>query len=88
LRHTKTVIVQEGREYYLIVLPSSHHVKPEKHAQVIGHPVRLAAEAESATLFPDCELGAMPPLGELYLLPVYWLALRAAPSPLKASCFN
>jgi Ala-tRNA(Pro) deacylase len=67
----KTVIVQAGKEYYLIVLPSSYHLKPEKLAQVIGHPVRLATEAEFASLFSDCELGAMPPLGELYGLPVY-----------------
>lgn len=63
--------MQAGKEYYLIALPSSYHVKPEKLAQVIGHPVRLATEAEFASLFPDCELGAMPPLGELYGLPVY-----------------
>jgi Ala-tRNA(Pro) deacylase len=26
---------------------------------------------KSSSIFPDCELGAMPPLGELYDLPVY-----------------
>ncbi len=67
----KTVVVQAGKEYCLVVLPSSYHVKPEKLAHAIGHPVRLATEAEFASLFPDCELGAMPPLGELYDLPVY-----------------
>ncbi len=67
----KTVVVQAGKDYYLVVLPSSYHVKPEKLANVIGHAVRLASEAEFASLFPDCELGAMPPLGELYGLPVY-----------------
>jgi Ala-tRNA(Pro) deacylase len=46
-------------------------LQPEKRARVVGHPVRLATEAEFASLFPDCELGAMPPLGELYGLPVY-----------------
>ena len=67
----KTVVVEAGKEYFLIVLPSSYHVKPEKLTQVVGHPVRLATEAEFASLFPDCELGTMPPLGELYGLPVY-----------------
>lgn len=33
--------------------------------------LRLATEAELAELFPDCELGAMPPFGNLYGLPVY-----------------
>ena len=32
---------------------------------------RMATETELAKLFPDCELGAMPPLGPCYGLPVY-----------------
>jgi Ala-tRNA(Pro) deacylase len=35
------------------------------------HRVRLATEDEIIVLFPDCELGAMPPFGNLYGLPVY-----------------
>ena len=33
--------------------------------------VRLAREADFAEAFPDCELGAMPPFGNLYEMPVY-----------------
>lgn len=33
--------------------------------------LRLATESELAELFPDCELGAMPPFGNLFGLPVY-----------------
>jgi Ala-tRNA(Pro) deacylase len=67
----KTVVVQAGKDYYLIALPASYHVNAVRLAHVIGHPVRLATETEFASLFPDCELGAMPPLGELYGLSVY-----------------
>jgi Ala-tRNA(Pro) deacylase len=67
----KTVVVQAGKEYYLAVMPASSHVQLGKLSQVIGHPARLAGEREFDSLFPDCELGAMPPLGELYGLPVY-----------------
>jgi len=67
----KTVVVQAGNDYYLVVLPASYHVNPVRLAHVVGHPVRLASESEFASLFPDCELGAMPPMGELYGLPVY-----------------
>ena len=35
------------------------------------HHVRLATEGEITDLFPDCELGAKPPFGMLYGLPVY-----------------
>ena len=33
--------------------------------------VRLAAEAEYRDVFPDCEIGAMPPFGHLYGLRTY-----------------
>jgi prolyl-tRNA editing enzyme YbaK/EbsC (Cys-tRNA(Pro) deacylase) len=33
--------------------------------------LRLASEQEFCDLFPDCELGAMPPIGSLYNLSVY-----------------
>ena len=33
--------------------------------------VRLATEDELAILFPDCEIGSMPPFGNLYGTPVY-----------------
>ena len=32
--------------------------------------VRLAREDEFASSFPDCEVGAMPPFGNLYGVPV------------------
>ena len=67
----KTVVVQAGNDYCLVVLPASLYVKPEKLAQVIGRTTHLATEDEFISLFPDCELGAMPPLGELYGLTVY-----------------
>ena len=31
----------------------------------------LASEGEIRELFPDCEVGAMPPFGNLYQLPMY-----------------
>jgi Ala-tRNA(Pro) deacylase len=67
----KTVVVQAAKEYCLIVMPASYHVKPAKLAHVLGCTIRLASEEEFSSLFPDCELGAMPPLGELYGLRVY-----------------
>jgi Ala-tRNA(Pro) deacylase len=70
----KTVVLcagAEGEDTILAVLPGSKHVKLDKLAAVIGKPVRLASEPEFSSLFPDCELGAMPPFGALYNLPVY-----------------
>ena len=36
-----------------------------------GSEVELAQEDEFRDAFPDCELGAMPPFGNLYGMPVY-----------------
>ncbi len=42
--------------------------------------IRLATEEELAELYPDCEPGAMPPLGPLYNQPVFVdIALAAEP---------
>ena len=70
----KTVVVRAGEggeRTILAVLPGARHVKLEKLAAAVGKPVRLATELEFVDLFPDCELGAMPPFGALYNLPVY-----------------
>jgi Ala-tRNA(Pro) deacylase len=70
----KTVVLRAGvlgEETILAILPGSKHIKLDKLAAVVGKPVRLATEEEFSRLFPDCELGAMPPFGALYNLPVY-----------------
>lgn len=70
----KTVVLRAGErgdETILAVLPGSKHVKLDKLSTAVGKPLRLATELEFSDLFPDCELGAMPPFGALYNLPVY-----------------
>jgi Ala-tRNA(Pro) deacylase len=70
----KTIVLRagtSGEETALAVLPGSRHAKLDKLSAAVGKPVRLATELEFSDLFPDCELGAMPPFGALYNLPVY-----------------
>ena len=67
----KTVVLRAGDETILAVLPAAHHASLDKLSNLLGKPVRLAMEQEFINLFPDCELGAMPPFGSLYHLPVY-----------------
>lgn len=64
----KTVIFfTEDDEPIMAVLPASFHVKTELLEDLVGAgELRLAEEAEFAGLFPSCEPGAMPPLGNLY----------------------
>jgi len=67
----KTVVLWAGDEMILAVLPAPNHVSLDKLAAEAGKSVRLATEQEFSNRFPDCELGAMPPFGSLYSLPVY-----------------
>ncbi|HUP04946.1 MAG TPA: YbaK/EbsC family protein [Bryobacteraceae bacterium] len=68
----KTVVVFGDGAYQMVVIPASkladfHEVRP-----VLGlSQARLATENELSKLFPDCEIGAMPPLGPAYGLQVY-----------------
>lgn len=67
----KTVVVRSGDETLLAVLPGSYHVNLKRLAEITGKGCRLATEQEFSNLFPECELGAMPPFGHLYSLPVF-----------------
>ena len=68
----KVVVVKVDDRYVMTVLPASWNVDIRRLRDVFGtHHVRLATEEELPSLFPDCELGAMPPFGILYGLPVY-----------------
>ena len=63
------VIVAEG-EYFMCVLPACCKVDLDVLKRELGvDEVQLADESEMAKLFPDCALGAEPPLGSLYGLP-------------------
>jgi Ala-tRNA(Pro) deacylase len=61
------VVNQEGR-YLLVVVPSDYHVHLGRLHEHLGEPVGLATEADLAGLFPDCEPGAVPPIGAPYEL--------------------
>jgi Ala-tRNA(Pro) deacylase len=68
----KVVIVKVDERFVMTVLPASWNVDLHRLRTVFAtHRVRLATEDEITGLFPDCELGAMPPFGNLYGLPVY-----------------
>lgn len=68
----KTVIVLADNKMILLVLPASYRVDLNKVQAVLGaKEIRLAHEAEFAATFPDCEVGSMPPFGNLYGIPVY-----------------
>ncbi|HOK48490.1 MAG TPA: YbaK/EbsC family protein [Bryobacteraceae bacterium] len=68
----KTVIFLSEQGYGMAVLPGDCVVDLEQLRLDLGlSRLRLATEAELKDLFPTCELGAMPPFGNLFGLPVY-----------------
>jgi Ala-tRNA(Pro) deacylase len=68
----KTVFVWIDGQYALAVLPATHTVSVRKLSHSLGaQEVRLASEWEMKDLCPDAEVGAAPPFGNLFDLPVY-----------------
>lgn len=63
----KAVMVKAAGQDLMLVLPASHRVDFDRLQEVTGgRDARLATEAEFKDLFPECEVGAMPPFGNLY----------------------
>ncbi|GLV59685.1 deacylase [Dictyobacter sp. S3.2.2.5] len=68
----KTVILQVNDQMMCFVLPAAYYVDMGKVRAITGTGnVRLAHEDEFELAFPDCEVGTMPPFGNLYGIPVY-----------------
>lgn len=68
----KVVMMNSDRGNLMVALPADRIVDIAKLREQLG--LRMAAiarEDEFKKLFPDCEVGAMPPFGNLYGVPVY-----------------
>lgn len=75
----KTVMVKIDGKMAMVVLPASYRVDMERLKEATGATkVELAGEKEFKDLFPGCEVGAMPPFGNIYGLPVFVAATLAA----------
>lgn len=74
----KTVIVKIDGAMAMLVLPATRRLVLHDLREMLGNDhIRLATEAEFKGAFPDCEIGAMPPFGNLYGMPVYVAASLA-----------
>ncbi|MCX7429040.1 MAG: YbaK/EbsC family protein [Planctomycetia bacterium] len=68
----KTVIAKIDGKMSMLVLPASDQVVFGFLKEAVGaDEVELATEREFQNLFPECELGAMPPFGNLFDMDVY-----------------
>ncbi len=68
----KVFIARADGRTVMLVLPAIYKVDFDRVREMIGaRDVRRAKEVEFAHLFPDCDVGAMPPFGNMYDIPVY-----------------
>ena len=68
----KTVMVKLDGDMAMAVLPASYRVDFKGLKKLTGaKKVELASENEFQRLFPQCEIGAMPPFGNLYEMKVF-----------------
>jgi Ala-tRNA(Pro) deacylase len=68
----KTLIVHIDGKPAMVVLPANRKLVLSDLREILGtDQAKFAEEAEFKAMFPDCEVGAMPPFGNLYGMEVY-----------------
>ena len=68
----KTVMVKIDGQMAMAVLPASYRIELDVLKRVAeAETLKLATENEFKDMFPSCEVGAMPPFGNLYGMNVY-----------------
>jgi Ala-tRNA(Pro) deacylase len=68
----KVVILKANGSYVMAVVPGNRMISLKKaRLALAARDVSVASEKEFGALFPGCEIGAMPPFGNLFGLPVY-----------------
>lgn len=68
----KTVLIKADGKMLMSVLPASYRIDFEALKFALGaERIRLANEQEFKDRFPECEVGAMPPFGNLYDMEVF-----------------
>ncbi len=66
------VLENEAQRPLMVVLPATRHVDLGALRDISGEKhLALIDEVRCRALFPDCEVGAMPPLGHAYDMPLY-----------------
>jgi Ala-tRNA(Pro) deacylase len=68
----KVVVARADEQYIMAVVPAPCKVDLGALSRATSAKrVELASEQEMSRLFPDCEVGAEPPFGNLYGIPVW-----------------
>ena len=71
-KYVKAVAARGDGKPVLVVMLASHRLNfQEAKSALKAGQLNLLAESELAGLFPDCDVGAVPPFGNLYQLDVW-----------------
>jgi len=62
----KGTVLKDENGFLIAIVPATRRVDLGAMHRHFGRPLGLATELELATLFTDCEPGAVPPLGAAY----------------------
>jgi Ala-tRNA(Pro) deacylase len=65
----KSVLLEDDDGPVLAVLPAACRLELSSLREQLGRNLRFAPEGETERFFPDCALGAMPPIGVAFGLP-------------------
>lgn len=68
----KGLVLEDEAGILLVVVPSDHHVELDTLNARLGRRLVLVTEPDLANIFPDCELGAVPPIGAAYSIDTVW----------------
>ena len=62
----KSVVLEDSKGFLMAIVPTTHHVEIAQLSHQLNRPLELATESELSELFTDCDVGAIPPIGEAY----------------------
>ena len=65
-RMIKSVLLGDDQSYVMALIPATHRLELGRINDLYHRNLRLITEDELASAFSDCEIGAVPPLGDAY----------------------
>ncbi len=68
----KAVVLKDAKGYLMAVMPATCKLSQGEIYDVLGRRLELAHEDELSDMFPDCDPGAVPPLGRAYGMESVW----------------
>ena len=68
----KGVVLKDSDSFLLVVIPSDYHLDLDQMCKLLKRDLHMADESSLVNLFPDCEIGAIPAIGQAYSIKTIW----------------